>query len=79
MLLDDVGGDGRRSRRRPVEPPLLGVQRGAWYLYAWCRRSDAVRSFRVDRIERATPTSEGFAPLDATAFGVPPADARPAR
>ncbi|GGM39859.1 helix-turn-helix transcriptional regulator [Promicromonospora citrea] len=43
---------------RDVEP--LGFVRSttAWYLLGWCRLRDAVRAFRLDRVDRVTATSE---------------------
>jgi proteasome accessory factor C len=40
---------------------------GQWYLEGWCHRADAVRFFRVDRIEAATVLDEdGTPPPEAT-------------
>lgn len=38
---------------RDVDPMRLFTSDGHWYLEGWCHRSDGVRIFRVDRIERA--------------------------
>lgn len=40
---------------REVEPVDLYLADGAWYVDAWCRRAEAIRSFRLDRIHGATP------------------------
>jgi predicted DNA-binding transcriptional regulator YafY len=37
---------------REVEPWQLQSSLGNWYLTAWCRRADAERVFRIDRIQR---------------------------
>src|SRR4051812_27731950 len=61
-----AGRDGTASRRE-VEPHAL-VNRGRrWYLVAWDRRREDWRTFRVDRIDRATATGPRFAarPLPA--------------
>ncbi|MEN5075857.1 WYL domain-containing protein [Isoptericola cucumis] len=43
---------------RDVEPlGFVGSSTG-WYLLAWCRLREAVRAFRIDRVVRATATSE---------------------
>lgn len=46
---------------REVEPVSLFVERGAWYLTAWCRKAGSWRTFRVDRIRSAVTTGERFA------------------
>jgi predicted DNA-binding transcriptional regulator YafY len=56
-----------RESTRVVEPAgLFGTGTG-WYLAAWCRLRQAPRSFRLDRIARATLTREPITPrsLDA--------------
>lgn len=55
------------STERDVDPMRLTSAEGRWYFEGWCRRSDAVRLFRLDRIEEVTV-------LDAA--GEPPAQAR---
>lgn len=61
--------------RRHVEPIVLAFARGRWYLVAWCRSREAVRWFRLARIERADLTSETCAPRPVAQVGVPPAEA----
>jgi len=53
---------------RVVDPMRVLVVAGRGYLEAWCRRAEAVRLFRVDRID-------GLAELDEPA--APPPQARP--
>lgn len=53
---------------RVIEPWAMAVDRGAWYVSAWCRRAGAERVFRLDRIHTLEPIGERF---------VPPADPRP--
>lgn len=43
-----------QTTARAVQPYGLVEQRGDLYLVAHCKRADATRSFRVDRIRRAT-------------------------
>lgn len=43
---------------RVVEPWALFRERGAWYLWGHCRRAQAERQFRVDRILAATILDE---------------------
>lgn len=60
---------------RDVEPHRLLVVDGRSYLEAWCRRAEAVRLFRVDRVEQVQvldeqvstvlpPVSDGDDPFD---------------
>jgi predicted DNA-binding transcriptional regulator YafY len=56
--------------RRTVEPHLLVNSREAWYVVAWCRRAEAQRTFRLDRIRSARLLDEHFARRgDITASG----------
>jgi predicted DNA-binding transcriptional regulator YafY len=76
--LDYRDRDGEISRGRPVEPLGFARTDGSWWLMAWCRRRDAPRWFRLDRIEAAHATRERFAPRRPDAlFGTPPSDAQP--
>jgi len=52
------------TTERDIEP--LGLVRlGAWWLVsAYCRLREDLRAFRSDRIRRAEPTGEVFAPRD---------------
>lgn len=61
------------ASRRLVEPiGYLGGQ-DHWYLLAWCRLRDELRSFRVDRIRAVTQTVEPVEPrqIPADAFDIP--------
>lgn len=64
---------------RVVEPAgLFGLSTG-WFLAAWCRLRQAPRSFRLDRMSRATLTREPITPrsLDAMLPELPFALAEP--
>ena len=39
---------------RDVDPMRLLLREGRWYLEGWCRRAEAVRLFRLDRVVEAT-------------------------
>ena len=52
---------GRLTPRR-VEPYLLFRSRDGWYLEAFCLNADAQRTFRLEFIRWATPTSHSFVP-----------------
>lgn len=57
VAIDYEDRDGTRTER-VVEPlAVLGVEPN-WYLAAWCRLRDDVRSFRLDRILGARLTGE---------------------
>jgi proteasome accessory factor C len=47
---------------RIVDPMRVLVVSGRAYLEAWCRRAEAVRLFRVDRIDSSTELDEPSAP-----------------
>ncbi|MEO9246137.1 WYL domain-containing protein [Citricoccus nitrophenolicus] len=57
------------STQRTVEPLRLTAESGHGYLQAWCRTSDGLRNFRLDRIDALEETGEGFEPREA-----PPSD-----
>jgi proteasome accessory factor C len=45
---------------RVIEPLRLFSERGAWYVSAWCRLAEELRTFRIDRIRSAAVTGERF-------------------
>lgn len=47
---------------RDVDPMRLLLADGHWYLEAWCHRAEAVRLFRVDRVQRAQVLDVASAP-----------------
>jgi predicted DNA-binding transcriptional regulator YafY len=68
--------DGRGvTTSRRVEPVLLAHTEGRWYLVAWCRSREAIRWFRLERVERADLTAETYAPRPVADVGEPPAGA----
>lgn len=50
----------REHSQRIVSPYGLVLQWGLWYLVAYCHWRQAVRIFRVDRIARTEPLSQGY-------------------
>jgi proteasome accessory factor C len=50
------------TTERVVDPMRMLVVAGQAYLEAWCRRAEAVRMFRVDRIDAITELDEPAAP-----------------
>lgn len=49
-----------REDERSVEPLRLLRHDGVWYLAAWCRTADGMRTFRLDRVRRAEVCDERF-------------------
>ncbi len=45
---------------RVVEPYALALQWGLWYLVGFCRLRQEMRTFRLDRIQKAAPLKEPF-------------------
>lgn len=45
---------------RVVEPLRLVRHEGTWYLAAWCRSADGMRTFRLDRVRDAAVGDETF-------------------
>jgi len=78
LALEYEDAAGRCTRRR-VEPHLLARTGDHWYLVGWCRRREAPRWFRLDRIRAARLTDEAVSHRDLAVFGTPPPDARPVR
>jgi predicted DNA-binding transcriptional regulator YafY len=73
VVLDYVAADGRRTAKREVDPIYLGIDDDVTYLFAWCHRRRAGRTFRVDRITAAWPTAAPAPVRDFEAvFGRPP-------
>lgn len=52
------------TTRRTMVPRHVFADSGNWYVLADDDRSGERRTFRIDRIESATPTGERFAPVD---------------
>ena len=50
------------STERDVDPLRLRFADGRWYLEAWCRSSQGMRFFRVDRIDAVTVLDEPSRP-----------------
>jgi predicted DNA-binding transcriptional regulator YafY len=70
--LEQAAKDGRTVRiayrkanaeqegEREIDPYGLAYDRNEWYTVAFCHRSQAMRTFRVDRITRLEPTVARF-------------------
>ena len=55
---------GESTTVRAVEPYELERQLPYWYVHTWDRSRDAVRSFRLDRMKRATALADRFQPRE---------------
>lgn len=66
---------GAQSQRR-VDPVLLAHPAGCWYLVAHGRTTQAIRWFRLDRVETASLTTERAQDIPVEAVGSPPPTAR---
>lgn len=71
-----ASSDGTPTTRE-VEPVLFGSTNGHWYLIGWCRLRDAMRWFRLDRIQHAVVTSARCGDHTIDEVGAPPPTARP--
>lgn len=76
LAIEYRSADGTVSRRR-IDPVLLALTGGHWYVAAWCRRREGMRWFRLARILRADLTPERYDPRPVGDVGEPPPDAYP--
>lgn len=56
-------------KERAIEPYALQRMKSHWYVVAWCRSADDVRSFRLDRIKSIRRLHEQFQPRDLDLSG----------
>ncbi|MCK9924742.1 WYL domain-containing protein [Frankia sp. AgPm24] len=77
LLIDYQDGAGSRTVGRPIEPAMVALTRGQWYLLAWCLERRGPRWFRWDRISRAVNTGRPVQERDPFAyFTAPPPSVR---
>lgn len=68
-LLEIRYSDGTtRMTTRQIEPQFLYLSVPAWYLLAWDRLRDDIRTFRIDRIHSATVMETTFRLRDRRTF-----------
>ena len=53
-------GDQTQSTERTIQPYSLVVASGAWYVLAWCESAEAIRTFRLDRVEWVASLEESY-------------------
>lgn len=57
--IDYISRQGEHSRRI-IEPHVLILKQGVWYVYAFCHTKQDFRLFRIGRIKSATVTDKKF-------------------
>ena len=60
--------EATRMTTRQIEPQFLYLSVPAWYLLAWDRLRDGIRTFRIDRIHAATVMDANFRLRDRRTF-----------
>ncbi|MCL4472970.1 MAG: WYL domain-containing protein [Actinobacteria bacterium] len=55
---------GDKVEARIIEPYLVNGTKGEWYLVAWCRKRDDIRTFRFEMVKNARLLDETFTPRD---------------
>ena len=63
--------------RREVEPMIVALTRGRWWLVGWCRLRSDIRWFELARIRAAASTRRRCSGRTAADIGTPPEFARP--
>ncbi|MCK9895382.1 YafY family protein [Frankia sp. AgB32] len=72
LAIDYQDAAGSRTLGRRVEPHMLALTGGQWYLLAWCLERRGPRWFRWDRISRAVNTGLPMAERDPFMFFTAP-------
>lgn len=70
LEIDYVDRGGGRTHR-VILPHLLVYKQNIWYIFAFCRKRDAFRLFKVGRIRTAFSTGETFERLPFTRADIP--------
>ncbi len=60
-----IDRDGE-STEREIEPHVLALKQGLWYVYAYCRLRDTFRLFKVGRIQKIKSINENFSRRELT-------------
>ncbi|MHB9053933.1 MAG: WYL domain-containing protein [Thermoleophilia bacterium] len=53
-----------RVEARIIEPYLVNGTKGEWYLVAWCRKREGIRTFRFEMVKSARLLGDTFAPRE---------------
>ena len=59
VLITYLNRDGESSERI-IEPHVLALKQGLWYAYAYCRKRETFRLFKIGRIQKLKLLSENF-------------------
>lgn len=59
LSIDYISRDGEHSKR-VIDPHVLILKRGVWYVYAFCHTKQQFRTFKIGRIKRAELTGKSF-------------------
>ena len=62
--IEYLSRSANRIEARVIEPYLVNGTKGEWYLVAWCRERDAIRTFRFEMVKSARLLDETFEPRD---------------
>ncbi|MEZ0387331.1 MAG: helix-turn-helix transcriptional regulator [Verrucomicrobium sp.] len=62
LIISYKGHEGGEAEERQIEPLALIHYLERWHLIAWCRKRDALRDFRTDRIQEMKVQREVFDP-----------------
>lgn len=59
IIIDYISRDGEHSKR-VIDPHVLILKHGVWYVYAFCHTKQQFRTFKIGRIKRVEYTGEKF-------------------
>ena len=62
--IEYLSRSGGAPETRVIEPYLVNGTKGRWYLVAWCRKRDGIRTFSFDMVKSARLLDETFEPRD---------------
>jgi len=62
--IEYLSGTSGRLETRTIEPYLVRRAKGRWYLMAWCRKRDGMRTFLFEMVKSARLLDETFEPRE---------------
>ena len=65
LMIEYVSREGERSKR-VIEPHVLILKQGVWYVWAFCHTKQDFRTFKIGRIRSATFTGGKFVKREFT-------------
>lgn len=66
LILDYMGRHKNKKTVREISPQRIIYYRNAWYCDAWCHVSNALRSFSLERIQKAKSVDAEAKEMDST-------------